>query len=74
MAERHRGMGRGLAAIRLVARGGARYAGNAPRLFMTAGEQRQQLRNDLALQTADYVRISTPRFEPISGPLKVDAE
>jgi predicted unusual protein kinase regulating ubiquinone biosynthesis (AarF/ABC1/UbiB family) len=48
-------LGRGLAAIRLVARGGARYAGNAPRLFMTAGEQRQQLRNDLALQTAEDV-------------------
>ena len=46
---------RGLAAVRLVARGGARYAGSAPRLFMAAGEQRQQLRNDLALQTAEDV-------------------
>jgi predicted unusual protein kinase regulating ubiquinone biosynthesis (AarF/ABC1/UbiB family) len=48
-------LGRGLAALQLVARGGARYAGNAPRLFLTAGEQRQQLRNDLALQTAEDV-------------------
>lgn len=46
---------RGLATLQLVARGGARYAGNAPRLFMAAGEQRQQLRNDLALQTAEDV-------------------
>src|SRR5215469_14008557 len=46
---------RGLAAIRLVARGGARYAGSAPRLFAAAGEQRQQLRQDLALQTAEDV-------------------
>ncbi|HEY0717554.1 MAG TPA: AarF/ABC1/UbiB kinase family protein [Streptosporangiaceae bacterium] len=48
-------LGRGLAALQLVARGGARYAGSAPRLFLTAGEQRQQLRNDLALQTAEDV-------------------
>jgi predicted unusual protein kinase regulating ubiquinone biosynthesis (AarF/ABC1/UbiB family) len=46
---------RGLAAVRLVARGGARYATNAPRLFATAGEQRQQLRNDLALRNAEDV-------------------
>jgi len=46
---------RGLAAVRLVARGGARYAGSAPRLFAAAGEQRQQLRQDLALQTAEDV-------------------
>ena len=38
-----------------MARGGARYAGSAPRLFLAAGEQRQQLRNDLALQTAEDV-------------------
>jgi predicted unusual protein kinase regulating ubiquinone biosynthesis (AarF/ABC1/UbiB family) len=48
-------LGRAVAALQLVARGGARYAGNAPRLFMAAGEQRQQLRNDLALQTAEDV-------------------
>ncbi|HEY4704064.1 MAG TPA: AarF/ABC1/UbiB kinase family protein, partial [Streptosporangiaceae bacterium] len=48
-------LGRGLAALQLVARGGARYAGSAPRLFLAAGEQRQQLRNDLALQTAEDV-------------------
>ena len=36
-------------------RGGARYAGSAPRLFAAAGEQRQQLREDLALQTAEDV-------------------
>jgi predicted unusual protein kinase regulating ubiquinone biosynthesis (AarF/ABC1/UbiB family) len=46
---------RGLAAVRLVGRGGARYAGSAPRLFAAAGQQRQQLRDDLALQTAQDV-------------------
>jgi predicted unusual protein kinase regulating ubiquinone biosynthesis (AarF/ABC1/UbiB family) len=46
---------RGLAALQLVARGGARYAASAPRLFAAAGENRQQLRNDLALQTAEDV-------------------
>jgi predicted unusual protein kinase regulating ubiquinone biosynthesis (AarF/ABC1/UbiB family) len=46
---------RGLAALQLVARGGARYAASAPRLFAAAGEHRQQLRNDLALQTAQDV-------------------
>ncbi len=56
----HRGLPRvrlerGLAALRLIARGGARYAGSAPRLFAAAGETRQQLRQDLALQTAEDV-------------------
>ncbi len=46
---------RGRAALRLAARGGARYAASAPRLFTAAGEQRQQLREDLALQTAEDV-------------------
>ena len=46
---------RGMAALRLAARGGARYASNAPRLFARAGERREQLRNDLALQTAEDV-------------------
>jgi predicted unusual protein kinase regulating ubiquinone biosynthesis (AarF/ABC1/UbiB family) len=51
---------RGLAAVRLAVRGGARYAGNAPRylaagLFAAAGEHRQQLREDLALRTAEDV-------------------
>jgi len=46
---------RGLAAMRLAARGGARYAVNAPRLFAAAGERRQQLRDDLALRTAEDV-------------------
>ena len=46
---------RGLAALQLIARGGARYAGSAPRLFAAAGEQRQQLRQDLALETAEDV-------------------
>ena len=46
---------RGLAALRLAARGGARYASNAPRLFASAGEHRQALRNDLALRTAEDV-------------------
>jgi predicted unusual protein kinase regulating ubiquinone biosynthesis (AarF/ABC1/UbiB family) len=46
---------RGMAALRLAVRGGARYAGHAPRLFASAGEHREQLRNDLALQTAEDV-------------------
>jgi predicted unusual protein kinase regulating ubiquinone biosynthesis (AarF/ABC1/UbiB family) len=46
---------RGLATARLAIRGGARYAGSAPRLFAAAGEQRQQLRQDLALRTAEDV-------------------
>jgi predicted unusual protein kinase regulating ubiquinone biosynthesis (AarF/ABC1/UbiB family) len=46
---------RGFAALALVARGGARYAGGAPRLFAAAGEARQQLRQDLALETAQDV-------------------
>jgi hypothetical protein len=46
---------RGRGALRLFIRGGARYAGSAPRLFAAAGEQRQQLREDLALQTAEDV-------------------
>jgi predicted unusual protein kinase regulating ubiquinone biosynthesis (AarF/ABC1/UbiB family) len=46
---------RGLAALQLVARGGARYATSAPRLFAAAGEHRQQLRQDLALETAEDV-------------------
>src|SRR5579871_1445609 len=32
-----------------------RYAASAPRLFAAAGEQRQLLREDLALQTAEDV-------------------
>jgi predicted unusual protein kinase regulating ubiquinone biosynthesis (AarF/ABC1/UbiB family) len=46
---------RARAALRLAARGGARYAASAPRLFAAAGERRQQLREDLALQTAEDV-------------------
>jgi predicted unusual protein kinase regulating ubiquinone biosynthesis (AarF/ABC1/UbiB family) len=46
---------RGLAALGLAARGGVRYAASAPRLFAAAGETRQQLRHDLALQTAEDV-------------------
>ena len=46
---------RGLAALGLAARGGARYAASAPRLFAAAGEHRQRLRGDLALQTAEDV-------------------
>jgi predicted unusual protein kinase regulating ubiquinone biosynthesis (AarF/ABC1/UbiB family) len=49
---------RARAAVRLAARGGARYAASAPRLFTAAGEQRQLLREDLALQTAEDV-VST---------------
>jgi len=46
---------RGIAALRLAARGGVRYAGSAPRLFAAAGEKREQLRSDLALQNAEDV-------------------
>jgi predicted unusual protein kinase regulating ubiquinone biosynthesis (AarF/ABC1/UbiB family) len=46
---------RGLAAVQLAVRGGARYAASAPRLFAAAGEHRQRLRSDLALQTAEDV-------------------
>ena len=46
---------RGAAAFQLVARGGLRYASSAPRLFAAAGENRQRLRTDLALQTAEDV-------------------
>jgi predicted unusual protein kinase regulating ubiquinone biosynthesis (AarF/ABC1/UbiB family) len=49
---------RGLAAAQLVLRGGVRYASSAPRLFAAAGENRQQLRNDLALQTAEDVTVT----------------
>jgi ABC1 atypical kinase-like domain len=46
---------RGVATVRLAVRSGARYAGSAPRLFAAAGENRERLRNDLALQTAEDV-------------------
>jgi predicted unusual protein kinase regulating ubiquinone biosynthesis (AarF/ABC1/UbiB family) len=46
---------RARAAFGLAARGGARYAASAPRLFAAAGEQRQLLREDLALRTAEDV-------------------
>jgi predicted unusual protein kinase regulating ubiquinone biosynthesis (AarF/ABC1/UbiB family) len=46
---------RGWATLRLAARGGARYATSAPRLFAAAGEHREQLRHDLALRTAEDV-------------------
>ena len=55
MSEPFLRVSRGLAAMRLAARGGARYAVNAPRLFAAAGEHRQQLRDDLALRTAQDV-------------------
>ena len=48
-------LSRGLAAVGLALRGGMRYVGSAPRLFAAAGENRQQLRNDLALQTAEDI-------------------
>jgi predicted unusual protein kinase regulating ubiquinone biosynthesis (AarF/ABC1/UbiB family) len=41
--------------VRLAARGGARYAASAPRIFAAAGERRQVLRGDLALRTAEDV-------------------
>jgi predicted unusual protein kinase regulating ubiquinone biosynthesis (AarF/ABC1/UbiB family) len=46
---------RALAAFRLFARGGLRYASRAPRLYAAAGQQRQLLREDLALRTAEDV-------------------
>ena len=46
---------RGRAAVQLAVRGGVRYASSAPRLFAAAGEHRQRLRTDLALQTAEDV-------------------
>ena len=46
---------RALSALRLFARGGLRYASSAPRLYAAAGEQRQLLRADLALRTAEDV-------------------
>jgi hypothetical protein len=46
---------RARAAFGLAARGGARYAAGAPRLFAAAGEQRQMLREELALRTAEDV-------------------
>ena len=46
---------RALAAFRLFARGGLRYVSSAPRLYAAAGQQRQVLRADLALQTAEDV-------------------
>ena len=46
---------RGLAAAQLAVRGGLRYAGSAPRLFVAAGENRERLRTDLAMQTADDI-------------------
>jgi predicted unusual protein kinase regulating ubiquinone biosynthesis (AarF/ABC1/UbiB family) len=46
---------RGMSVLQLAARGGMRYAGSAPKLFTAAGENREQLRNDLALQTAEDV-------------------
>ena len=38
-----------------MARGGARYATSAPRLFARPGQQRERLRDDLALRTAEDV-------------------
>ena len=55
MSEPRLRVSRGLAAMRLAARGTARYAVNAPRLFAAAGEHRQRLRDDLALRTAQDV-------------------
>jgi predicted unusual protein kinase regulating ubiquinone biosynthesis (AarF/ABC1/UbiB family) len=46
---------RGRAALRLFVRGAVRYAARTPWLFAAAGEQRQLLREDLALRTAEDV-------------------
>jgi len=55
--------GRARAALRPAARGGARYAASAPRLF--AGEQRQLLREDLALITSEL--SGGARFAELAG-------
>jgi predicted unusual protein kinase regulating ubiquinone biosynthesis (AarF/ABC1/UbiB family) len=52
---RRLGLDRARATLRLAARGGARYAASAPRLFTVAGEHRELLREDLALRTAEDV-------------------
>jgi hypothetical protein len=64
---------RALAALRLLGRGGARYAGSAPRLFAAAGEQRQLLREDLALQTAEDVAADLRNVALLRRMLKITA-
>ena len=49
---------RGRAAVQLALRGGARYAGSAPRLFVAAGAHRAQLRHDLAMETAEDIALT----------------
>jgi predicted unusual protein kinase regulating ubiquinone biosynthesis (AarF/ABC1/UbiB family) len=46
---------RAFAAFRLFVRGGFRYVSSTPQLYAAAGAQRQVLRADLALQTAEDV-------------------
>ena len=46
---------RAFAVFRLFARGGLRYVSSAPQLYAAAGEQRQVLRADLAMRTAEDV-------------------
>ena len=54
-----RGLGlrvrRGLALAGIASRGGVRVVRRGPALFAAAGERRQQLRHDLALETAEDV-------------------
>jgi hypothetical protein len=49
---------RGMAALLLAARGGARYASNAPWLFTAAGEHRERLRTDAPAGTMSPRQIA----------------
>ena len=63
-----------MAAVRLAARGGARYAASAPRLFASAGEHREALRNDLALQTAEDVAATLGTMKGVLMKLGPDGQ
>jgi predicted unusual protein kinase regulating ubiquinone biosynthesis (AarF/ABC1/UbiB family) len=54
-AMRQSRFGRGAAIARLLLRIGGRYAARSPRLLFASVEQREQLRYDLALRSADEV-------------------
>jgi predicted unusual protein kinase regulating ubiquinone biosynthesis (AarF/ABC1/UbiB family) len=54
-AMRQSRFGRGAALARLVLRIGGRYAARSPRLLFASVKQREEIRNDLALRSADEV-------------------
>ena len=54
-AMRQSRFGRGASLARLLLRIGGRYAARSPRLLFASVKQRQELRHDLALRTADEV-------------------